>query len=91
MQTIEIAGRSTPPEWALRQRRLMAERDRAAPRFGAKYTRADGTFIWRDGYFSIESTGILVRECDVPQMWLRFLILFLLKPFANFIAQQAII
>ena len=48
MQTIEIAGRSTPPEWALRQRRLMAEMDRAAPRFVAKYTRDDGTFIWRD-------------------------------------------
>lgn len=48
MHTIEITGRSTPPEWALRQRRLMAEMDRAAPRFVEKYTRDDGTLIWRD-------------------------------------------
>jgi len=48
MQTIEVSGRSTPPEWAVRQRHLFDLMDRAAPRFVEKYTRPDGTFIWRD-------------------------------------------
>ncbi len=48
MHTIEVTGRSTPPDWALQQRHLMQLMDRAAPKFVAKYTRADGTFIWRD-------------------------------------------
>ena len=48
MQTLEISGRSTPPEWAVRQRQLFDQMNRAAPRFVDKYTREDGTFIWRD-------------------------------------------
>ncbi|MFA6107962.1 MAG: hypothetical protein WDA75_04245 [Candidatus Latescibacterota bacterium] len=48
MKTLEVVGRSSPPEWALRQRYLMEAMDRAAPRFVEKYTRPDGTFIWRD-------------------------------------------
>lgn len=48
MQTLEISGRSTPPEWALQQRNLFDQMNRAAPRFVDKYTRQDGTFIWRD-------------------------------------------
>ena len=48
MQTIDVSGRSTPPEWALRQRQLFDLMNRAAPRFVDKYTRDDGTFIWRD-------------------------------------------
>ena len=48
MQVLEAVGRSTPPEWALRQRHLMEAMNRAAPRFVEKYTRPDGTFIWRD-------------------------------------------
>jgi hypothetical protein len=48
MQSLEITGRATPPEWALRQRHLFDLMDRAAPGFVDKYTRADGSFIWRD-------------------------------------------
>ena len=48
MQTIEVNGRSTPPEWALRQRHLFDLMDRAAPKFVERYTRPDGTLIWRD-------------------------------------------
>ncbi len=48
MLTLDTAGRSTPPEWAVRQRHLFDQMDRAAPRFVEKYTRPDGTFIWRD-------------------------------------------
>ena len=48
MQTMEVSGRSTPPDWAIRQRHLFDLMDRAAPRFVERYTRPDGTFIWRD-------------------------------------------
>jgi hypothetical protein len=48
MQSLEINGRSTPPEWAIRQRYLFDLMNRAAPGFVEKYTRPDGTFIWRD-------------------------------------------
>lgn len=36
-----------PPSWALSQRHLIAMMNAAAPRYQARYTRADGTFIWR--------------------------------------------
>jgi len=32
MTTIQIHGRSTPPDWAVRQRYLIDEMNRAAPR-----------------------------------------------------------
>ena len=35
------------PDWALRQRRLFALMDEAAPLYQARYTRSDGTFVWR--------------------------------------------
>jgi hypothetical protein len=36
------------PDWALRQRHLMAVMNEAAPLYQERYTRADGTFIWRE-------------------------------------------
>ena len=36
-----------PPAWALAQRHLIAVMNEAAPVFQERYTRADGTFIWR--------------------------------------------
>lgn len=36
------------PSWALRQRHLIDVMNEAAPIFQARYTRADGTLIWRD-------------------------------------------
>lgn len=48
METIEFDGRSTPPEWAIRQRHLIDQMNRAAPKFVERYTRPDGTLIWRD-------------------------------------------
>lgn len=36
------------PNWALRQRHLIAAMNEAAPLYQARYTRADGTFVWRD-------------------------------------------
>ena len=36
------------PDWALRQRHLFAVMNEAAPLYQQRYTRADGTFVWRD-------------------------------------------
>ena len=48
--TIELSGGSgpaPPPEWALWQRQLLQQLYPAALEFVRKYTRADGTLIWR--------------------------------------------
>jgi len=37
-----------PPAWALAQRNLIRAMNEAAPAFQARYTRADGSFIWRE-------------------------------------------
>ena len=43
-----IASRMVPPpSWALAQRSLIATMDAAAPLFQERYTRPDGSFIWR--------------------------------------------
>ncbi len=37
-----------PPDWALQQRHLMACMNEAAVQFVRRYTREDGTLVWRD-------------------------------------------
>ena len=48
MQPISASRRQPIPDWALRQRHLIDAMDEAAPLFQSRYTRADGTLIWRD-------------------------------------------
>eukprot|EP00325_Prymnesiales_sp_UTEX-LB-985_P025855 CAMPEP_0174720858 /NCGR_PEP_ID=MMETSP1094-20130205/34695_1 /TAXON_ID=156173 /ORGANISM="Chrysochromulina brevifilum, Strain UTEX LB 985" /LENGTH=236 /DNA_ID=CAMNT_0015921427 /DNA_START=276 /DNA_END=983 /DNA_ORIENTATION=+ len=43
--------------------------------------------VWRDGFLSLQGTGILVRSCDLPNVWLRFLVLLLIKPLSFGVAQ----
>ncbi len=44
-----FVGRPTPPPaWALGQRHLIRVMDEALPRFQERYTRPDGSLIWRD-------------------------------------------
>ncbi len=38
----------TVPAWVLRQRQLIDVMNDVAPMYQARYTRADGTFVWRD-------------------------------------------
>ena len=40
--------RAVPPNWAVRQRHLIDAMDRAAVTFVERYTRPDGTLVWRD-------------------------------------------
>jgi hypothetical protein len=37
-----------PPDWALRERHLIDAMNRSAPAYQARYTRADGTLVWRE-------------------------------------------
>ena len=46
--TVEITSPATPPEWALWERRVLDRLYPAAMEFVRKYTREDGTLIWRD-------------------------------------------
>ena len=48
IKTIELAEPTRPPKWALLQRRLLRQLYPAAREFVGKYTRPDGTLIWRD-------------------------------------------
>ena len=48
LPTIEIAESGPPPEWALWERQLLDRLYPAALEFVQKYTREDGTLIWRD-------------------------------------------
>jgi hypothetical protein len=45
--TIRATERSVPPHWALGQRALIAQMNRLARPFVERYTRPDGTLIWR--------------------------------------------
>jgi hypothetical protein len=48
LTTIEVTGRRSPPGWAIGQRYLIDLMDRAARDFVQRYTRPDGTLIWRE-------------------------------------------
>ncbi|MBN1341989.1 MAG: hypothetical protein JXQ73_04875 [Phycisphaerae bacterium] len=47
MITIRATRVSAPPAWAIGQRLLIDQMNEAAPLFQERYTRTDGTFIWR--------------------------------------------
>ncbi|MGC9349711.1 MAG: hypothetical protein ACP5JG_16350 [Anaerolineae bacterium] len=46
--TIEAGGRQHPPDWAVKQRYLIDLMNEAALDFVERYTRPDGTLIWRE-------------------------------------------
>lgn len=48
LKTVEITAAAAPPEWALWERHLLERSYPAALEFVHKYTREDGTLIWRD-------------------------------------------
>jgi hypothetical protein len=48
--TIEATEVVVPPEWALWERRLIDVMNQAGPMFVQRYTRPDGTLIWRDDW-----------------------------------------
>ena len=48
LETLVIDNVAPPPEWALLQRHLLDQLHPAALEFVRKYTRSDGTLIWRE-------------------------------------------
>ncbi|CAF4454847.1 unnamed protein product, partial [Adineta steineri] len=44
---ILLKNQVVPPQWALMERLLFDQLNKAAFEFTARYTRADGTLIWR--------------------------------------------
>lgn len=47
MTTVSATRNTPPPSWAVGQRFLIDRINEAAPAFQERYTRRDGTFIWR--------------------------------------------
>ena len=45
-------------------------------------------FVWRDGFFSLAATGILIRPCDLGTVWLHFGVYLAIKPFFFAIARR---
>ena len=48
-------------------------------------------FAWRDGFFTMEGTGILVRHCDLPKLWQRFAYLMLFKPTGSLLGRWVMV
>jgi hypothetical protein len=45
-------------------------------------------FVWRDGWFVLEGTGVEVRSCDLVNMWGHFAVLLVIKPVAFWMARR---
>ena len=67
-------------------------------RVGWQYDLADVTalvatptivslLVWRDGLYTLEGTEILVRACELGNVWLRFGLMLVIKPAASTIAR----
>lgn len=54
--TLSVKTRRNPPNWAVRQRDLIAQMDRSAIPFVERCTRPDGTLIWRTRWTSMDGT-----------------------------------
>ena len=48
-------------------------------------------FVWRDGFYTLQGSTILVQWCDVSRLWTYFGFLLCLKPFCSVIAQMILI
>lgn len=79
--TITAARLAPPPAWALAQRSLVATIDQAAPLFERRYTRADGSLVWRqswpgmdgsdDGYESYHNWALFYALGGSPTIYER--------------------
>jgi len=45
-------------------------------------------FVWRDSLYTLQGTSILVRPCDLVNMWIRFIALMIVKPAASAFARS---
>jgi hypothetical protein len=54
--TIQISQRRTVPRWAVQEREIIDSLNAAAGEFVARYTRSDGTLIWRNKFGSMDGS-----------------------------------
>ena len=54
--TIKISESFGAPKWARQEREIIATLNEAAKEFVAKYTRVDGTLIWRDTFGGMDGS-----------------------------------
>jgi hypothetical protein len=66
---VQIDEQRAAPRWALLQRQIMETLSAAAPEFVARYTRDDGTLIWRDEWPGMDGS-------DDPYEAFQYLALF---------------
>ena len=50
LKTIPVWTKDLPPEWALWERQVLDQLDDAAKELVSKYTREDGSIVWRDSW-----------------------------------------
>ncbi|MHB9033187.1 MAG: hypothetical protein ACYC6L_09080 [Anaerolineae bacterium] len=55
--TLSSKASAPAPEWALRQRSLIAQMNENALRYQERYTRKDGSFVWRDEWPGFDGLG----------------------------------
>ncbi len=53
---IRLSERRTPPEWALWERRLLDTMGALAREFTRRYTRPDGTLVWREQWLGMDGS-----------------------------------
>ncbi|PIX42614.1 MAG: hypothetical protein COZ56_08965 [Armatimonadetes bacterium CG_4_8_14_3_um_filter_58_9] len=56
MYTIHATSQANPPCWALQERHLIDTMNRAAVEYVERYTRPDGTFVWRDDWPGLDGS-----------------------------------
>ena len=54
--TVLISHKRTVPRWALQEREIIDTLNAAAVEFVARYTRSDGTLIWRNKWGSMDGS-----------------------------------
>ncbi|MBC7463714.1 MAG: hypothetical protein H7227_05595 [Actinobacteria bacterium] len=54
--SLNISESFTPPKWAIKEREIIATLNEAAKEFVARYTRPDGTLIWRNQWGSMDGS-----------------------------------
>lgn len=69
LPSIRLGDQRAAPRWAQLQRQIMAQLSAAAPEFVARYTRDDGTLIWRDEWPGMDGS-------DDPYEAFQYLALF---------------
>jgi hypothetical protein len=56
IKSAKISSKAAAPEWAKLERQIITTLNEVAPEFVARYTRSDGSIIWRDEWPSMDGS-----------------------------------